>query len=430
MVNPIVVQSVSKKFRRYHSDRPRTLQEAFVRGSRRVRPVEDFWALRDVSFSVSRGRMVGVVGANGSGKSTLLRLIGSVGRPDKGRIEVHGRLGALLDLSTGFHPELTGRDNIFIAGIIAGLRRREVAQRFDSIVAFAELEEFIDNPMRTYSTGMQMRLGFAVAVHTEPQILLIEEILSVGDHAFQRKCLDRIAQFKADGCTIILVSHDTELVRDICDEALWLNRGQLMIHGRPNIVVGQYLAEVDAEISRRDLVDMETRRRTPKLGPVTTTPQGNELILNVNRFGSLELEMTAVRLVDRKGRCVVEVESGEPLRVEIDFWVSSPVEAPIFEVHISRVDGLVCYDLDTESDGAKLGTVESKGHIALQIDRLDLSSGVYYVTVGAYVRDWSYAYDYHFPAYSLIVRGVTSRFDSPSLHRWEISSRDTGSYPS
>jgi lipopolysaccharide transport system ATP-binding protein len=369
--------------------------------------------------------MVGVVGSNGSGKSTLLRLIGGVGRPDKGKVETHGRLGALLDLNSGFHPELTGRENVYISGVIGGLTRRDVAQRFDSIVAFAELEAFIDNPIRTYSTGMQMRLGFAVAVHTEPEILLIEEILSVGDHAFQHKCLERIARFKAEGCTIILVSHDAGLIREICDEALWLSCGTLVVHGRPHIVVNQYLAEADAAINRRSSVDMETRRRTPKSGPVLITLQGTKIQLSENRFGSMELQMTAVRIVDLQGRSINSVENNGALRIEIDYRAVQPIDEPVFQVYIFREDNLVCYDLDTESAGLSLGMVEGRGEIALQMDRLDLSSGIYYVDVCCYTRDWSYAYDYHYKAYSISVQGTGPRSNSPSLYHWEFDDKKT-----
>jgi lipopolysaccharide transport system ATP-binding protein len=242
MDSAIVVTQLSKTFRRYHPNRPWTFQEALVRGFRRTSPVERFWGLRDVSFRVAAGRMVGIIGANGSGKSTLLRLVGGIGRPDSGRAEAYGRIGALLDLGSGFHPDLTGRENTIVTGVLSGLTRRQVRERFDSIVAFAEVEEFIDNPMRTYSTGMQMRLAFSTAVHTDPDVLLIDEILSVGDIAFQRKCLDRIAQFKASGCAILLVSHEGSVIQDLCDEAIWLNAGRLMAQGPPADVVGRYVA--------------------------------------------------------------------------------------------------------------------------------------------------------------------------------------------
>src|SRR6266576_663389 len=332
----VVVKGLGKQFCRYHPDRPRTLQETFAKGLHRLRPFERFWALRDITFNIERGRMIGVVGPNGSGKSTLLRLNSGGGRPDAGRIEVNGRIGALLDLGTCFHPDLTGRENVFISGVIFGLTHREVAERFDSIVAFAELEEFIDNPIRTFSTGMQMRLAFAVSVHTDPEILLIDEVLSVGDHAFQHKCLDRIAQFKAEGRTIVLVSHETELVREFCDEALWLSSGRVIVNGLPNIVVNKYIEEAEILLHQQASVDAETQRRTPNFAPAVTTFQGTQLRLNENRSGSLELELMAVRLVDLQGQLVSRMESGGSLRIEIDYRVLNPITEPIFQVYIFR----------------------------------------------------------------------------------------------
>lgn len=239
----ITIENLGKQYRHYQIDRPFKLKEALLRGFRGVRPAAVFWALHNVSFDVRPGHMLGVIGDNGAGKSTLLRLIGGVGRPDKGKVTCQGRIVGFLDIGAGFHPELTGRENIFVNGIIAGLTRREVKQKFDSIIAFAELEAFIDNPLRTYSSGMRMRLGFAVVAHTNPQILLIDEILAVGDRSFQNKCLDRIAQFKANGCTIVLASHNLDSVRQFCNEAIWLERGRLMAHAAANVVVDQYLEQ-------------------------------------------------------------------------------------------------------------------------------------------------------------------------------------------
>jgi lipopolysaccharide transport system ATP-binding protein len=250
MKDAVCITGLGKQFCRHHTDRPWTLHEALVKGLRGLRRGERFWALRDISFSVAPGRVVGIVGPNGSGKSTLLRLLGGVGKPDEGSIKVNRQIGALLDLGTGFHPDLTGRENVFVTGVISGLTRRQVAQRFDSIVAFAELDQFIDSPIRTYSTGMQMRLGFSIAIHAEPEILLIDEILSVGDHSFQRKSFDRIVHFRSAGCTIIIVSHDTALIREFCDEALWLSSGRLRHHGDPAVVVDQYIAAADSGSSQ------------------------------------------------------------------------------------------------------------------------------------------------------------------------------------
>jgi lipopolysaccharide transport system ATP-binding protein len=243
-MHSVIVEHLRKSYRRYAPDRPGTIQEAVAMGLRRMRHVDRFWALDDVTFTVAPGKTLGIVGSNGSGKSTLLRLIGGVGSPDSGSIDVHGRLGALLELGAGFHPELTGRENAILAGILNGLTRRQVLARLDEIVAFAEVEEALDNPVRTYSSGMQMRLAFSVAVHTEPEVLLIDEVLSVGDVAFQRKCLDRINRFKAAGCTILIVSHVNSAVEELCDEAIWIGHGRLLAQGDSADVVRQYTTQL------------------------------------------------------------------------------------------------------------------------------------------------------------------------------------------
>jgi lipopolysaccharide transport system ATP-binding protein len=243
---------------------------------------------------------------------------------------------------------------------------------------------------------MQMRLAFAVAAHTEPEILLVDEVLAVGDLSFQRKCLNRIAQFRADGCTIILVSHDVTLIQQLCDEALWLRAGKVAAHNAADVVVGQYVAEMTAE----------TRQRTPAMQPVLRTPMGTELRVNENRFGSLELEIVAVHLLGGEGYPITEIESGGPVQVEIDFLAPQPIPAPIFGVTITREDGFVCYDTSTSAAGLTLPPVQGKGHITLQLERLDLTGGQYYVDVGAYERNWAYAYDYHWHVYPLLVHAT------------------------
>jgi lipopolysaccharide transport system ATP-binding protein len=342
--------------------------------------------------------MVGLIGPNGAGKSTLLRLIGGVGVADRGSIHINGRLGALIDLGAGFHPDLTGRENVYINGIISGLTRREVEKQFDSIVAFAELEEFIDNRLHTYSTGMQMRLAFAVAVHIHPEILLIDEVLSVGDLAFQNKCLERIAQFKAEGCTILLVSHSSELVRQMCDETIWLRAGQVAAYGPSEVVVKQYVAE---------MMD-ETRRRAPDTQLVSKTRSGVELRFNENRFGSLEIEIVQVNLFDSRGIPVSELESGSPLTVEIEYACRAPIPSPIFGITISREDGQVCFDTSTQTKGMSLPTLQGNGKLCLEFERLDLTGGRYYIDVGVYETNWTYAYDYHWHAYPLVIGGPQS----------------------
>lgn len=239
MPDRVLVRGLGKRFRRYHADRPSKVKHLLTR-RRHLRPIDEFWGLRNVDLAIGAGRMVGVIGHNGAGKSTLMRLIGGVGRPDEGRIVTTGRIAALLELGAGSHPDLSGRDNVMLTGVIAGLTRRDVLTRFDSIVAFAELEDFVDSPLRMYSTGMQMRLAFAVAVHTDPDILLIDEVLSVGDAAFQKKCLEAIAAYKRNGSAILLISHDLNHVRELCDEVYWLKQGQVAAHGEPQALCAQY----------------------------------------------------------------------------------------------------------------------------------------------------------------------------------------------
>lgn len=412
------VRGVGKQFHRYHADRPITLKQAVVGGLRRMRETERFWALSDVSFDVPAGRMLGVVGRNGAGKSTLLRLIGGVGRPDRGTVTVCGRVGALLDLGAGFQRDLSGRENIFVSGVIAGLTRREVAYRLDDIVCFAELEDFLDAPLRTYSSGMQMRLAFSIAAHTNPDVLLMDEILAVGDSSFQQKCMRRIQQFKDSGCAIILVSHDAGLVQRLCDEALWLRGGRVVAHGPAGVVAGEYEREMEAE----------TRRRTP-VRASSVLPGGVELQANQNRFGSMEMEITAVRLCGRDGRPIRQICTTEGLRIEIDYAAPKPIKAPIFSVTITCEDDTICLDTNNSAEAHRLLEAYGSGTVSLELERLDLNGGLYYVDVGVHEAEWSYGYDYHWHVYTLeVVRSGNPKGVLWPPHHWEVSdvSRRTG----
>lgn len=323
----------------------------------------------------------------------------------QGRVKRHGRIGALLDLGAGFHSDLTGRENVFVTAIVAGLTRREVARSFQSIVEFAELETFIDSPVRTYSTGMQMRLAFAVAVHTRPDVLLVDEFLSVGDVAFQAKCLERIAQLKKQGCAIVLISQSAEQVQKLCDRALWLRQGQVVAYGEPEVVAGQYVSEMHAE----------TLRRTP-IRPPQLTRSGIELQVNQNRFGSQEIEITDVEL--RPG---TEIKSGDPLEIVIGYRSPDPIAAPIFSVTLSHEDGQTCIDTNTAVMELTLPMVQGQGQITLQIDRLDLNHGRYFVDVGVHETNWNYAYDYHWHVYPLLVQSsIKSKGLVCPPQRWDV----------
>jgi lipopolysaccharide transport system ATP-binding protein len=394
MKKAIEIEGLSKKFYRSHADRPRTFQELFSQGLANSMKKDEFWALRDVNLEIAPGKIVGVIGRNGSGKSSLLRLVSGVGEADKGRIVTRGRVGALIDLGAGFHPDLTGRENVFINGVVSGMSRRGVEKNFDSIVAFAELEQFIDSPLRIYSLGMQMRLAFSIAIHTRPSILLIDEVLAVGDIAFQNKCLKQIARFKTDKCAILLVSHNTSLVSSLCDEVLWLDKGEVVARGKPQEVVNQYLAALEAE----------TRRRTPKLKfTQQPMPAGIDLKLNENRFGSLEMKIEAVGMYNAEGEPISSLESGAALTIVIEYGAPVPVSTPIFGVTIVRKDGLVCWNGSTEDQPLPTSTYEGNGRVILALDRLDLPQGEYFVDVGIYQQNWDYAYDYHWHVYPLNV---------------------------
>jgi lipopolysaccharide transport system ATP-binding protein len=236
----IVVEGLSKRYW-LQGEAPRTLQQALAQIAGAARARKPFWALRDVSFGVRPGESLALVGSNGAGKSTLLRLLCGLGRPTAGQSRVEGRVAALLDLGTGFHPLLTGRENVYVSGVVSGLRRVEVEQRFDEILEFAEIGPFIDQPLRTYSAGMQVRLAFAVSMHVDPDVLIIDEALAVGDSHFQQKCLDRLAHFRDAGKTLLMVAHDMELVRAFCDRAIWLRRGQIVADGPVEQVTAAYM---------------------------------------------------------------------------------------------------------------------------------------------------------------------------------------------
>lgn len=383
----ILVEGLGKRFNRYHAEKPVTMMEAVLSGFRRIKSVEDFWALKGISFEVAAGEMLGVLGHNGAGKSTLLQLLGKVAHPSEGRVKLRGHLGALLDLGAGFHGDLTGRENVFVTAIVAGLSRKEVARRFDQMVAFAELEGFIDNPVRTYSTGMMMRLAFSVAVHTDPDILLVDEFLSVGDLAFQAKCLDRIHEMKGEGCAIVLVSHDVNQIERLCDRALWLKHGTVMAYGDPTVVAGQYATEMRSQ----------TQQLTPQMPP-RLTASGRELCVQKNRFGSLEAEITDVRLHPN-----ATIDPGSKLCVELDYQTNTPLESAIFSITISREDGETCLSTNTLDMGVPYIRLQQQGTLRFTIDRLDLKGGQYFVDVGIYQQDWSYAFDYHWHVYPLTV---------------------------
>ena len=366
---------------------------------------EPFWALRNVSFEVASGEMMGIVGSNGAGKSTLLRMLGGIGKPTTGSLHIHGRLGALLDLGGGFQGDLSGRENSILASVVAGLLKDEAVERLPEIIRFAEMEDFIDAPVRTYSSGMTMRLAFSVAVHARPEIMLVDEYLAVGDLAFQAKCNARIAKLREAGCAIVLVSHSMDQIRDHCDRALWLRQGMVVACDSAKSVATYYEQEM-----REGSV-----RRTPKISSRKTF-MGAELLPKENRFGSMEMEISDVILQPGHVR-----GCGDPLVIEIIYTCQSSLKSPIFSVSITRPDGTVCLDINTQSARVPITQVNGDGSIRLNIDRLDIAPGTYFVNVGVFEASWSHAYDFHWHAYQLLVEGGSAHKGilAPPC-RWEM----------
>ena len=387
-----------------------------VRGiaSRRVpllaRGREQRWALRDVSLEVAPGESVGLIGVNGAGKSTLLRLSSGLGQPTRGSIELAERTAAVLGFDAWFDLDLTGRENAVTALMVNGFGPAEARALVPAVIEFAELESFADAPVRTYSEGMKLRLAFGVVAQLQPEALLIDEVIAVGDLRFQRKCLDHIRQMREQGMSVLLATHALEQVAEECDRAVWLQAGAVRAQGDSAAVIGEY----------RDAMAAATMERTP---PAQEDDAG-ELELRRNRFGTQDLTIDSVSLLGPDGSTTSEVATGTSLTVALRISPrNGAVSDPIVGVAIHRVaDGVVCYDTSTESDGISLGAVDGDVDVRLRFDRLDLLPGDYVIDAGAYRPDWDYAYDFHWNAYPLRVVGARSEkgvFRPP--HDWEVT---------
>ncbi|MGH2650502.1 MAG: ABC transporter ATP-binding protein [Actinomycetota bacterium] len=388
----VSIRGVSKRFRLHRGRQVFTVKDLVVRGGRAMLfGGDELWALRDVSLELSRGRMIGIIGSNGSGKSTLLKLIAGILKPTTGSIHVAGRVSALIELGTGFHPEFTGRENVFVSGILLGLSRAAIRERFDEIVRFAGLEPFIDNPVKTYSSGMYMRLGFAIAVTVDPDILLIDEIMAVGDEAFQHKSVGKIQEFQARGKTICFVSHDLAAVERLCDEAVWLDGGHVRAQGETREVIDRYLVEV----ARQEAASLVERHEAAQ--EVAREGTGK-------RWGSREVEITGVRVEDGHGQERYLFQSGDAVRVVLRYTASTKIANPVFGVKVSRADGVCCYASNTEIDGLEIPAIEGDGVAAIEFASLDLLEGEYLLDVAVHARDCSRVYDYHCQLYTLAVR--------------------------
>ena len=349
----IRVESLWKNFRLYH-ERNRYIKAAMLRG-RRAR-YEEFWALQDVNLVVEKGATVGVIGSNGSGKTTLLKCLTGIYTPERGSISVEGNLAALLELGAGFHPELSGTENIYLNGSIMGMSKKEIDNKFDSIVEFAGLEQFIDTPVKNFSSGMTVRLGFSIATHVEPEVLLIDEILSVGDQAFQRKSTEKIEQFRRDSRTILVVSHSLGLVQQLCDTVVWLEKGHVKMIGPAAEVIAEYTGNTYGNFARDDASSK-------------------------TRWGSGDAQITQVTMLDTNDQPVDTLSSGAELRIRLELNSHIRIESPVLRVQLETMSGELVWSTSTQRGTATLRVLDGPATAVLHLPSLPLAEGTYYLSV-------------------------------------------------
>jgi ABC-type polysaccharide/polyol phosphate transport system ATPase subunit len=437
-MNAIEVTNASKVYRRYSRRHQfSTLKSALLSRSliRDLRPDETFSAVRDVTFTLPSGRTLGVIGRNGSGKSTLLKLVSGITKPTTGTVHVNGRISALIELGAGFHPEISGRENVFINGIMLGLTKREITRRFDEIVDFAELKEFIDAPVKTYSSGMYMRLGFAVAIHVDPDVLLVDEVLAVGDEGFTHKCLDKFAEFKRRGKTILLVTHSLGLVERFCDDALWMDAGSMKAMGDPKRVVGAYITDVEVseeqQLAAGDAKAQESAVAVSPDEPASAvlpdhpieTAEGPADMFRATegRWGSREIEITDVQLSGPDGTAGHVFQSGQPLTIRI--VLRSPIanEDFVIGIGIFNAEGVCCYGTNTNIEELQAVRIFGDAEAAFTIENLDLVEGTYKLDVAVHKLD-GYPYDYHRLLYTFRVKSRTKDVGIyRPRHEWRFS---------
>ncbi len=390
----IALTNVSKSYRLWgRGSQFATLKSALLKRDLALSPETSVEAVRNVSFAVDRGEAFGIIGRNGSGKSTLLKLISGILKPTSGSVRVNGRVAALIELGAGFHPEITGRENIYINGIMLGLSRREIDARFDQIVAFSGIPDFIDQPVKTYSSGMYVRLGFAVAVHVDPDVLLIDEVLSVGDEEFSAKCVAKIQEMKYRGVTLVFVTHQLDQVRNLCDRALWIDHGEPETIGDPVRVVDAYLQAVSAT----QLAPARVESVEEKNVETSRDDSGEE-----ERWGSGEVVLSRVVLVDNHGDELVAVGPGTLVSIDIDVTVRVPQDDFVFGVGIYHADGTCVYGTNTDLEGLMSERLDANARVRFIMPALDLVAGRYRIDAAVHTRNGR-AFDYHRGAIYFVV---------------------------
>ena len=369
---------------------------------------EKFAALKGVGFGVDRGKTLSIIGENGSGKSTLLKILAGISKPTSGEIVTRGRISALIELGAGFHPEISGRENIFINGIILGLSKKKIQEKYNEIIRFAELEDFIESPVKTYSSGMHMRLGFSIAINVDPDILLIDEVLAVGDASFVPKCLDKINEFKRKGRTIVFVSHDLSTVERISDEVIWLKDGKIEMQGYPKRVVDAYLEY----IGKKDVKKAEKKHEEEE-------EEGEKNV--EKRWGSREIEINNVKMLDKRGNEKYIFKPNESITIEFDVMAKKQEKDFVFGLGLFNLEGIQFYGSNTFIEDFRSAGIKGKGKVRIHIKSLNLINGSYFLDLAVHKKD-GYPFDYHHFQYSFKV--VSSHKDigiSRIHHDWDFS---------
>ena len=408
--SPVVidVRDVKKKFRVYR-DRGNTMKEQLLFAGRRKH--DEHWVLKGISFQVHRGEAVGLIGENGCGKSTTLKLLTKILYPDEGTITMRGRVSSLIELGAGFHPDLSGRENIYTNASIFGLKKKEIDRRLKDIIEFSELEDYIDDPVRTYSSGMYMRLAFAVAINVDAEILLIDEILAVGDAAFQAKCFRKLQEVKAAGTTIVIVSHAMSQIERICERSIWINDGLICREGKPRDVHPHYMDWMSRKNQKRQALEAERVETVAE-----TDDEGN-----LKRWGSGEATMTEVTVFDADGNRRREYSPREPFTIRINYTAKAELNDAVIGVAIYRSDGSLIYGSNTLIDTARQVTLKEQGNIDLKIDSLPVANGKYTIDL-AFHRPDGFNYDFWRGICTILIADGTQADGDISLpHRWEIS---------
>ncbi|MCB0358013.1 MAG: ABC transporter ATP-binding protein [Bdellovibrionales bacterium] len=419
----IILEGVSKRFRK-RTLKPRgysSLKTSIVGKRRGAQPQRSFTALDTISVHIKPGASLGIIGRNGSGKSTFLKLVSGIYQPDSGRVSVKGRISALIELGAGFHPEFTGRENVYLGGVMYGLTRREIDSRLDSIVRYAELEQSIDDPVKTYSSGMYMRLGFSLAVHTNPDILLIDEVLAVGDAGFIHRCHETISDFRRQGKTMVFVTHDLQSVVRWCDEAIWLDGGSVRRRGEPRRVVDAYLQAVEEAEERtlaaenQQLDEQYSADDAPRAGIDSSDSEGSagsdRASAEDDRWGNGDVQLVSVRMLAENGEPKWLFHSEESVVVEVEYEIRQPIDELVFGVGIVRADGLTVFGTNTDLEDLtaplpadrEFGALPLRGVYRFRVHRLGLIEGSYFLDVAAHRHDGT-PYDYHHRRHKFSVR--------------------------